>query len=418
MLLMRERQAWEASGAPEAAKARLEELDKRRAVTPSAERYRAIQDELSDVANDPKLTPAEKHNRTVDLEAEAAIHQPAMLAQAQKEIDAEQAALAPRTPPLEPFTRTTPALGTPEREKLEANYKSVSAAKEENWDTQAKFKKEFDKTKYGTKKREEIEKRLEKLRDVDSQLTAISELLRKQVYLAALEYGAAQTENPVLAIASRAKLADMVEDARTGPSMGQKHREAVQKAREDAIEAIRQELTRRVPAILSGPLHTENDTKEVAALTPGENEAAERAAVGDVAQRFMEHPLTADKVDKTLDGALHAHRVKQYQGRANAVVDQDKKERWRAATHIISGGDRIFDAARNGISNAYDIDAIDRAVATLKEEVSRAVATQQAVEKDQAAAKVTLSSRSNRFPACRFPKLTRRSTSTKSGKAM
>ena len=63
-------------------------------VEPSADRFDEIQAEMVALQFRKDLTAAQKHNRMVDLEREAKIHEPAAIAKAQAEIDGEKKTLA------------------------------------------------------------------------------------------------------------------------------------------------------------------------------------------------------------------------------------------------------------------------------------------------------------------------------------
>jgi hypothetical protein len=308
-------------------------------------------------------------------------------------LSAPEPLAAPQVPEVRPSAngRTTPPTGTPERIKLEADYKAASDAQSEFWDKQRAVETEARNAKWGSKKKEAAEKKLEKLREIESQHSAIVEPLRKQAYMARLEDYATQTENPVLRIAGAQKLAEVAEDARRKSDnrpTGKAHYDAFLKQREDALESIRQSLAAKVESVdKHSQAKYDSTTKEIAALSPEENEAAIDAAVKDLAQQFIESPSYAEDVDQRLAGRLHGQRVSAYKAKAKEFVAAEKK---RFDDAGVSGWSDI-ERTTGGIDGAYEIDGVDRTVNAVRESVDRAIANQQIVDANNAESRRTFS---------------------------
>src|SRR5262249_38220113 len=98
----------------------------------------------------------------------------------------------------EPITRTTPALGTPERDKLEADAAALDKSQEALYDKQRELQAEKQKTKSFTKKAEQLEAKISKVRDEIGASSGKHESLRKQRYRAMLEDAASQDDNTIL----------------------------------------------------------------------------------------------------------------------------------------------------------------------------------------------------------------------------
>lgn len=271
--------------------------------------------------------------------------------------------------------RTTPALGTPERDKLEADYKASDEARSAVHEKQNALEREVSESKYGSKKRELAQKKLDKLNEGDREKVAAHEALRKQAYLAMLEDAANQTENRTLRTAATYKLK---EQRRSESNVRGSYKDETI-ARDGALAGIKSDLRRRVPEVDAADKH-EATRQQLEALTPEENKNAIQFAINDVAQRFMEHPLTADKVDKTLSGALYAKRNEALKSNARAKVREIEKE-WRDVSGTIAGGERNFAKALQTIEqSSYPAD-MQRGIDEAQKVLDDAKAVKASVEK-------------------------------------
>lgn len=310
--------------------------------------------------------------------------------------EAPKAEKPPDAPQAQALARTTPARGTPERNKLEEEYGSSSKAWEDYYDKERQLRQDADNAKHGTKKKEAAVAKYNKYRDNQPQS---NEALRKQSYRASLEDAVEQTENPVLQIAAKNKISDMAEEERRSKSnvpLSQDQYADIQKAREKASRDIQAELAKRIPDVEKKGTYS-STADEIKALSDKENDTVRAQVAKDMAQRFIESPLTAEGIDKHLEGALHGGRVRAYKTKAKAIMDAEE-ERYHK---IRKGGGwaggnvtrRVADEAYGRIDGAYEIGDIDRSITEGKEAIAKAIEHEQQVNKDTAEAKVNLSKR-------------------------
>ena len=289
------------------------------------------------------------------------------------------------------FTRTTPAKDTPERTKLEADYEAGSTKQSAIWDEQRKLETEIAATKYGSKKREALEKKLEKNREQERALSATHEPLRRQSYLADLEDAAAQTENPILQMAAKYG----IEEQNLKALQGTPKFDAVRQTKHNenfktTHDAIRAELRKRVAD--ADAKDTDARTKQqIEELTPEENKKAIESAVRSVATDFMTTPLRADDIDRSLRGALYGERndvlKSKFWDSLNALAEEYDKVTGRIGGQGTGG--RGFRELRTDVDNARKTRA--EALEAGRKLIEDAKAEKAKVETDQREAKENLS---------------------------
>ena len=282
-----------------------------------------------------------------------------------------------------PFARTTPALGTPEREKLDTLDKSASESLEAIWKQERELDAEIAKSKRYTKKYDALEAKRQKLRDNEASLSTAAKPVHARHYRALLEDAAEQTANPVLSAAARLGIQE--QDADKPGAYDRKAHDAYQQAYKDTQTGIERQLAERVAGLDAADTH-ESTKALLAALTPDEQQAAIQDAVHDAATSFLQHPLTAgDDIDKRLGGALYGARMTILRRNATVKIDGSLKQ-YQEALNILSGGDREFRQFKTTVEQTADPERIQEAVKDAENAVLAAL--QQRRLEDEGRAKV------------------------------
>lgn len=204
----------------------------------------------------------------------------------------------------EPVARTSPAKGTEARTKLEADVKAAEEAYNTATDEAAKARANRDKSGYGTKRREQLDRKFDKLDKASQAEFEKYRDLNATLYTAKLE-DAAESKDPVESAVARYAI-EAKRDA-TGKEVRQR--------RQDVEEIVRKKLTEIAPTVAS--------VAEGAGLIPPKEDAAivERE-INLLATEMIENPLSAgEKLAGKLEGRIRGERLRAYRKTAKNLVD-------------------------------------------------------------------------------------------------
>ena len=263
--------------------------------------------------------------------------------------------------------RTTPALKTPERDKLEADYEARKQESEALWEQVGDLEKQRNAAKPYSKKREALESKIEKLKDKRGKIDAEYEPLRKQSYQAELEDAASQTENEIARITAERKIEEMrLQDETKAGKFNNEESLKFQRGWKAAHQAIVDELRKKAPEVDSREDKYESLKKQLASLSPEENARAIEDALDRLARDFIDHPLLAtDDIGKRLEGFLYgsrnrviAEKVKTY---GEAKLNEIEARYMKAAGNAPPKSWEFADARRK-VEEAPSIEAADKAL--------------------------------------------------------
>jgi len=257
---------------------------------------------------------------------------------------------------LPKIERTTPAPGTPERVKLEADHEAAIAAYDETGGALRKLQQEREKTG-NTLKGKSLDKKIEKADEASHAAYKESERLREDWYQAQIEDGAEQTENRLFQLVSRLKLeTDRLDLDRRSTDYGTNRTKLLK----GATPAIRAEVERLAREDEANPSPEVQKTQ--GKLSPEDDAKVIQRAIDDATEDFIRNPLMAkadpestyakDAKDR-IGGNIYGKRLQEYQRQA--------EERVEALVEAGLPRDRLSRDAKT-IDNIHDYGRIDEAV--------------------------------------------------------
>ena len=263
--------------------------------------------------------------------------------------------------------RKTPALKTPEREKLDSDYEARKKESEALWEQVTNLERERNAAKAYSKKREALDSKIQKLKDKRDKVDAAYEPLRQQNYRAELEDAASQTENPIARMVAERKLEEMrLQDETKAGRFNDKEAIKFQSGWKAAHQAVVDELRKKVADVDAREDLYETTKKQVAALSPEENNRAIEDALDRMARDFIEHPLLAtDDIGKRLGGFLYGSRNRVIAEKSKAYGEAKLNEieaRYMKATGAAPPKSWEFADARRKVEEAASIEAADKAL--------------------------------------------------------